>query len=107
MESNLTIRPANEADIGSMTTITTMAYPLDPDWRYRFPRLNVYAEVHHDFLRSRQAGHIAKSKKGTHAVMLVEAPSNQNPSVMKVVALGVWQLPGTFTKEADGPQKSQ
>ena len=105
MESTLTIRPATEADIGAMTTITMMAYSLNPEWRYRFPRLNLYPEDHHAFLLRRQAGHIDNSIKGTHTVMVVEAPSNQNPSVKKVVALGVWELPGTFTRGGDAPQK--
>lgn len=95
MESTLTIRPAKEADVDAMTTITTMAYPMDPQWRYRFPKLDIYPEDHHSLLRSRQAAHIANSMKGSHTVMLAEAPSNQNSSVKEVIALSVWQLPDT------------
>ncbi|KAF6220771.1 hypothetical protein HO133_002451 [Letharia lupina] len=107
MESTLTLRLANEGDIDAMTTITTTAYPLDAQWRYRFPKLNVYSDDHHDFLRSRQAAHIANAMRGTQVVMLAEAPSNQNPSVKKVVALSVWQLPGTYMKEGNGSPKVQ
>ena len=97
MESTLTIRPANESDIDAMTTIITMARVQDPEWRYRFPKLDLYPDDHHSFQRSRQAGHIANSRKGTHTVMLAEAPSYQNSGVKEVIALSVWQLPGTYT----------
>ena len=105
MESTLTIRAAKEADIDAMTTITTMANSMNPEWRYRFPKLDVYPDDHHSLLRSRQAAHIANSMKGTHTVMLVEAPCNQNSGVKEVIALSVWQLPGTDAKEDNGKQK--
>lgn len=107
MDSTLIIRPANEADIGAMTTIAATAAPLDAQRRYCFPKRDVYPDDHHDYLRSRQAGHIANSMKGTHAVMLAEAPCNKNPSVKEVVALSVWQLPGAYTKNGDGTPKGK
>ena len=106
MDSTLIIRPANEADIGAMTTIAATAAPLD-QMRYCFPQRDVYHDDHLDYLRSRQAGHIANFRKGTHAVMLAEAPCNKNPSVREVVALSVWQLPGAYTTNADGTPKGK
>lgn len=107
MDPTSTIRPANEADISVMTTITTTAYRLDAKWHYHFLELNVYPDDHHHFLHSRQAGHIANSKKGIHTAMLAEAWSEQNPNVEGVITLNVWQLPGPYTNEGGASQKGK
>lgn len=39
--------------------------------------------------------------------MLVESPSNEDPGVTKVVAMSIWQLPGTFGMDPNAPREIQ
>ena len=102
MLSPFTVRPATEADLDPMTSITVAAYPLEQQWRYVFSYLDDYPNDHRDFLREQQKEHLANAWKGTHAVIVAETPSKEDPNAMIVVAFGVWQLPGGEVEEHRG-----
>ena len=101
----ITIRPADADDLDAMTSIGLAAFPMDPQWPYRFPSAQAFPDDHYKYSRIRLSEYLDNTVSGACTVMLAEAPSNEDPAVRKVVAMSMWQMPGTHLKEREGALK--
>ena len=95
-----TLRRAIESDIEAISNIALVSLPRDPQWPYRFPHAFKYPEDHKKFTRIRYTEHFANQERGTVCIMVAELPSNEDSSIMKLIAFAKWQLPGSYIKLA-------
>jgi len=105
--SKITIRTATTADLDSITDLALDALPHDPAWPYRYAKAAEFPEEHYKYSRLRYSEYLANIEIGAYAIMLAESPSNEDPDVTKVVAMSIWQLPGTFGMDPNGPTEIQ
>jgi hypothetical protein len=101
MAMSLTIRPAKSSDVDALTQIGIAAFPLEPQWPYRYPYRHQYPEDHIKYTRNRYTEWLSAAATPTCEVVVAEAPSLEDPEVRKVVSLSIWRLP---TQYAD-PEK--
>ena len=86
----ITIRPAGADDLDAMTSIGLAAFPMDPQWAYRFPGAQAFPEDHYKYSRIRLSEYLKDMVSSVCTVMLAEAFSNEDPAVRKVVAMSMW-----------------
>jgi hypothetical protein len=95
-----TLRRAIESDIEAISNIALESLPQDPQWLYRFPYAFKYPEDHEKFTRKRYTEHFANQERGTVYIIVAELLSNEDSSIMKLIAFAKWQLPGSYIKLA-------
>lgn len=105
--STISVRSATLNDLDTMTAIGLAALPDDPVWPYRYPFAAQFPEDHYKYSRIRYSEYLANVEAGAYAVMLAEAPSNENPDVKEIVAMSMWQLPGSHGTDPNGPTEVQ
>lgn len=96
---SIRIRPIErgEADLDAIVNIVIQAFPFDPQWGYRYCYRQQYPEDHYKFTQRYYADYLDMTFAGHNVIMLAETPSDEDPSVMKVIALSIWDNYG------DGP----
>ena len=107
MANTISIRSATASDLDTITAIGLAALPDDPVWPYRYPFAAQFPEDHYKYSRIRYSEYLANVEVGAYAVMFAEAPSNEDPDVKVVVAMSIWQLPGTHGVDPNGPTEIQ
>ncbi|KAH0557019.1 hypothetical protein GP486_005191 [Trichoglossum hirsutum] len=87
----MAIRVANPSDLSNVLEVVLSALSYDPCWDYRYQYRHQYPE---DNLRYTK--HIFQlyidPRYDDWRVMVAEAPSLENPSVTKIVAVAVWDV---------------
>jgi hypothetical protein len=101
MAMSLTIRPAKSSDVDALTQIGIAAFPLEPQWPYRYPYRHQYPEDHIKHTRNRYTEWLSAAATPTCEVVVAEAPSLEDPEVRKVVSLSIWRLPTQYTDTED------
>ena len=98
---SLVIRPAQESDLDCMTDICTEAFPLDPQWNYRFPYRLQFPKDHYEYTRMYYADALADST--SHKVMVAKMEDLPGSVKSRVIALSLWRMPGVA--DLPNPQK--
>jgi hypothetical protein len=93
---SLAIRSAQSSDLEALTEIGIAAFPLEPQWPYRYPYREEYPEDHYNFTKIRYSEWLSAASTPVCEIMVVEAPSIEDPKVKRVVSLSIWRLPLQF-----------
>ncbi|KAI0411680.1 hypothetical protein F5X98DRAFT_356709 [Xylaria grammica] len=99
----MSIRAATLADTDEITSLCVATLEDDPGWRYRFPKAGEYRDDHFKYSRTRFSAYLENAENGAYAIMVVEAPSKENATVKKIIAVSMWVLPGHHLPKADAP----
>ncbi|KAA6413004.1 MAG: hypothetical protein FRX48_02747 [Lasallia pustulata] len=92
------LRTATADDLDSLADIACAAFPMDPQWDYRFPRRREYPQDHWTCTRAIYNGFLTDSGDANYLVKVITSKSNEDDSIVKPVALAIWQL--QYFKEA-------
>lgn len=87
----MTVRAANESDIKEVVEVVLSAMPHDPQWVYRFPYRKRYSKEHLKYTKLLFGGFLNQTWDDWQ-VMVVEAPSLEDPNVTKIVSISVWDV---------------
>jgi hypothetical protein len=96
----MSVRPATKADLDQITALGLAALPDDPIWPYRFPGAKAHADHHYKYSRIRFSEYLDNVDAGVYSVMVVEAPSIEDPQQLKIISMSMWALPGWHSPEA-------
>lgn len=83
------LRTATADDLDQMANIMCAAFPMDPQWDYRFPHRLEYPEDNWSCTREMLSNFL---KKDHFVVKVITSKSNEDEDVVKSVALAVWEL---------------
>jgi hypothetical protein len=86
----MSLRLATASDVDVITDISVAALADDSSHNYRYPYRKEYYEDYVEYNRARFVETLANPDFIT---MLYECPSNEDPAIVKPVALAIWQLP--------------
>ena len=84
-----------------MTEICIEAFPLDPQWNYRFPYRLQYPEDHYRYTRMYFADALADSL--SHKIIVAEMEGLPGSIKPNIIAVSLWRMPGAV--EPSDPQK--
>lgn len=93
--------PNLSTDLDAITTLAMTAMWDDPIWPFRYPYAKEYPEHHYKYSRARYQKYLKNAEAGSHRVIVVKAPSYKNPSITKIIAVGIWALPGSHPAMSD------
>lgn len=102
----MTIRTADLTDLDNVVDLVLSVMPHDPQWNYRFPYRTEHAEDHLKYTKLLFQFFIDPSYDDWH-VMVAEAPSLEDSSVIKVVAFAVWDVLFVNKRKHGGTYKPQ
>lgn len=88
-------------DLDAITTLAMTAMWDDPIWPFRYPYAKEYPEHHYRYSRARYEEYLKMAEAGSHKVIVVKAPSYEEPSINKIIAVGIWALPGSHAARSD------
>lgn len=95
------LRQATPDDLDSMTDVMVSAFPMDPQWDYRFPYRLEYPEDHWRCTRRT----LAKFFRKDHFVINIVTDGNgSEPGSRRAVALAVWELAFEMIGGREDPQ---
>lgn len=99
------LRVATIADLDAITEVALAAFPLDPQWDYRFPHRHEFPEDNQNYTK---IGYRAffNAPKGATYIMVATAPSLEDPAVTKLVAIAVWEVTNLTNPETRPPRSS-
>jgi hypothetical protein len=97
---------ATSSDLDSITDLGLASLPDDPIWPYRFPNAKKYANEHYKYSRMRFAEYLGSEKDSLFAIMLAELHDEKPEWLPKVVAMAIWQLPGTHLTKLHSEENS-
>lgn len=97
----ITVREAVLEDLDQITKIGISAFPLDPQWNYRYPYREQHPQVHYDCCKQRWAEWLAASQTPDCMILVAELPSNEDSSVTAVQAFSIWKMPSHLSDEGD------
>ena len=92
------LREASYADLEAITWVLLASFPNDPQWPYRFQWALVYPSEHRKHTRQRLSEYLDDSIKGVNKILVIEAPSNEDARIRKVIAFATYKLPGHLRK---------
>lgn len=87
----MNIREATIVDLDVITEIALAAFPLDPQWDYRFPHRYKFPEDTRSYTKIGYKTFF-DAPKDSFYVMVATAPSLEDPGVTKPVAVAVWEM---------------
>lgn len=91
-EEVLTLRTATIDDLDDLADIACAAFPMDPQWVYRFPHRKEYPEDHWICTRLRYKNMIGRDDT---AINVITIPTKKDEeTIHRPIALAVWELPG-------------
>lgn len=85
------LREATITDLDAITEIALAAFPLDPQWHYRFPRRHEFPEDTENYTKIGYKTFFDAPKE-TSYVILATIPSLEDPTVTKPVAMAIWEM---------------
>jgi GNAT superfamily N-acetyltransferase len=102
---SITIRSIEpgDADLDALVDVVIQAFPHDPQWPYRYAYREEYPEDHYKYTRIYYAEYLDMTFAGQNTIMLAEAPSIEDPSVKKVIAMSIWDNYGDAPPNPDLP----
>ena len=86
------LRTATVDDLDSLADIACAAFPTDPQWDYRFPRRREYPQDNWKSTRKIFNGFLTGSGEDHYLVKVITSQSNEDDSIVKPIALAVWEL---------------
>jgi hypothetical protein len=94
---SVSIRPVQRggADLDAIVDIVIKAFAYDPQWQYRYPYRLQYSEDHKKFTRIYYADYLEMTFAGYNTIMLAEMPSDEDPNVLKVISVSIWDNYGS------------
>lgn len=94
---SITIRPVRrgEADLDAIVDVVIQAFDHDPQWQWRYRYRKEYPEDHYKFTRLFYSEYMEMTFAGHNTIMLAESPSDEDPNMMKVVAMSIWDNYGS------------
>ncbi|KAJ8121014.1 hypothetical protein O1611_g10213 [Lasiodiplodia mahajangana] len=95
------MRAASLADLDEITSLGIASLHDDPIWPYRFPKAKQYHDDHIKYSRIRFSEYLENAESGVYAAMVVEAPSKEDASKKKIIAMSMWCLPGYHLPKSD------
>jgi hypothetical protein len=87
----ISIRQGSLADLDVMLDIGLAAFPMDPQWDYRFPYRWTYPRDTRKFTRMRYREFL-ENKDGRWMVLFAEGLDPENPLRIKAMAFAVWEI---------------
>jgi hypothetical protein len=81
--------------------VVLAAMPLDPQWNWRFPYRDQYPEDNYKYTKM-LFEYFLDPEWDDWTVMVIEAPSNEDPNVSKIVAFSVWDI--SYIKVLKNPE---
>ena len=102
---SITIRPVRrgDADIDAIVDIVIQAFEYDDQWRWRYPYRKEYPEDHYKFTRIYYADYLEMTFAGHNTIMLAETPSDEDPSLLKVISVSIWDNYGSAPPDPNLP----
>lgn len=102
---SISIRPVQrgDADLNAIVDIVIQAFNYDPQWQYRYPYRLQYPEDHRKFTRIYYADYLEMTFAGHNTIMLAEMPSDEDPSVLKVISVSIWDNYGSAPPDPNLP----
>jgi len=105
----ISIRQGSLADLDVMLDIGLAAFPMDPQWDYRFPYRWTYPRDTRKFTRMRYREFL-ENKDGRWMVLFAECLDPENPLRIKAMAFAVWEIINIsdqkFLRAEQGTEKS-
>lgn len=92
-----------DADLDAIVEIVILAFAYDPQWNYRYPYREQYPEDHYKFTRIFYAEYLEMTFAGHNTIMLAEMPSDEDPSVLKVISVSIWDNYGDAPPDPNLP----
>jgi hypothetical protein len=90
----LSLRSAKVTDLDALTLIGLAAFPLEPQWPYRYPYATEFPEDHTKFTRLRYREWLQEASTPDCTIVVVGRPSLKDANTMKVVDFSIWRMPG-------------
>ncbi|OCL07415.1 hypothetical protein AOQ84DRAFT_295130 [Glonium stellatum] len=87
----ISIRQGSIVDLDAMLDIGLAAFPLDPQWDYRFPHRWTYPRDTRKFTRMRYREFL-EGGNGRWVVLFAECIDPENPLRLKIMAFSVWEI---------------
>lgn len=85
------IRTATIADLDGLLEVNRSKRVHEPQWHYRFSHYDQFRQDNEKYDEIRHRHLLDPSNDDWH-VMLAEAPSLEDPSVIKIVAYAIWDV---------------
>lgn len=95
-EEVMALRKATIDDLDDLTNIACAAFPMDPQWNYRFPHRKEFEKDHWNHTRTTYKNLLATS--GNIVNLITVQSEKDGETVHRSVALAVWELPESTRK---------
>jgi hypothetical protein len=98
----LTLRPAILDDLEAITEIMVLAFVTDPQTEYMFPNWRQYPEEPWNCTRETVGKFLASGNNGSVYINVITSPSNEDPSIIKPIAIAGWRDYRSFDRSSEG-----
>ena len=92
-EEVMALRKATIDDLDDLTDIACAAFPMDPQWDYRFPHRKDFPQDHWNHTRMTYKNLLETS--GNIVNLITVQTEKDGETVHRSIALAVWDLPET------------
>lgn len=92
-EDVMALRKATVDDLDDLADIACAAFPMDPQWDYRFPRRKEFPEDNWNYTRLAYKNLLETS--GNIINVITVQTEKDGETVHRSIALAVWELPET------------
>lgn len=86
-----TLRLARPDDIDGIVDVMLLTSSLDPNWDFIFSYRHEYPEDYYKYTKIVFESYL-RPGRDDKKVMVIEAPSHEDPNVSKIVAISVWDV---------------
>ncbi len=86
----ISMRSATLSDLDAMLEIVFAAFPMDPQWDYRFPYRLEYPEDYRHYTKLTYK-EILENAEGRYCTFVAESVSLKDATVVKPIALAIWE----------------
>ncbi|MCJ1443641.1 MAG: hypothetical protein MMC23_004141 [Stictis urceolatum] len=100
----MAVRPFRPSDLDQLVALAVKAYPLDPQWLYRYPGHYAYPEAAAGYIRGRfetELKNIAEAAAASGAVTIMVLDAAPETPEGKILGLSIWKNPGWHLTKAD------
>ena len=91
----LALRKATTDDLDDLADIACAAFPMDPQWDYRFPHREEFPEDNWTYTRLMYKNLM---ENDSNVINIITVPSKKNGEIVRrSIAVAVWELPSIKT----------
>lgn len=89
----LSARSAKATDLDALALIALAAFPLEPQWPYRYYYATEFPEDHIKFTGLRYREWLQEASIPDCTIVVVESPSLEDANITKVAGFSIWRMP--------------